>query len=516
MEGAPLDTYDYVIIGAGTAGSVLASRLSEDPGRTVLLLEAGPPTGPDPELMADPASAPKLYGTAVDWNFTTQPQEFADGLAHTWVRGKVLGGSSSVNAMGHLRGHRSNYDGWAAGGATGWGYDDLLPYFKRSETTHGKDPRFRGTDGPMLVHSVPAAPASESPLVEAVIQAGYPTTDDNNGEHQEGSFWLDMNTIDGKRQSAADAYLRPHRGRPNLTVVTDALVQSVNVSGKHAESVEYRLGDDIHTVSAGIEIILAAGAVGTPHLLLLSGIGPKDELEQFGIDAVVDLPGVGENLHDHVQSFIVYEASKPVHTGPYGFSLASALVRTGTSRAAPNVQIMLLDSALKMENWPADRLGYTISFALVDPWSRGTIRLASADPAVPPLINPRFLSDERDVAELRAAVDVVRAVGGTPAFEPWRVREAYPGEDADEVALVSHLRRTAKSYYHPVGTAKMGTDDASVVDPRLRVHGLTGLRVADASVMPTVATANTNATVLAIAEKAADMIISDAPRDQEH
>jgi choline dehydrogenase len=493
--------YDHVIVGGGTAGCVLAARLSADPDVRVLLLEAGPASGP--AFMADPDRFPALMGTEVDWQYSTVAQAGTAGSVHTWARGKVLGGSSSINAMAHVRGHRSNYDGWEAGGAGGWSYQSLLPYFKRSETAVGRDPAYRGTRGPMLVSPVDRTTADAQAFHAAVVEAGYPATRDINGADQVGAFWYDLNVVDGRRQSSADAYLRPAMARPNLRVVTDATAYRLTIEAGRCTGVEYTVGGEPHSAAADREVIVAAGVIGSPQLLMLSGIGPAGHLRDVGVDVVVDLPGVGENLQDHVQSSLIYRSSRPIHTADNGFCPAGAILRSDPSLPGPDVQLLLLDFPAGA---PLPGGCYTISFALLAPHSRGTVRLASADPDVAPLIDPRYYSDERDFTAMLAALRVAREVGESPALAPWRESELLPGQGLDEPALLAYLRHNSRTYFHPTGTCRMGTDELAVVDPRLRVHGIDGLRVVDASVMPTVVTANTNATVLAIAERAAALI----------
>ncbi|WP_377273083.1 GMC family oxidoreductase [Peterkaempfera sp. SMS 1(5)a] len=499
-----MEQFDYVVVGAGSAGCVIAARLSEDPHRQVLLLEAGAADGP--EAMAVPSAWPTLIGSEVDWGYSTVPQSAAGGIPRRYPRGKVLGGSSSINGMSFIRGHRSDYDAWAAT-APGWGYEDLLPYFKRSETTQGRDPAYRGIDGPVRV-----GPASDvHPLSRAFLDAaqavGFPRTDDLNGSDQEGVCWSDLNIVDGARQSAADAYLRPVLDRANLTVLTDALVHRLIVTDGRCTRVEYSVGTDIRRAYAHSETILSAGSIGSAHLLLLSGIGPADQLRDLGVDVVADLPGVGANLQDHPLAGIVYTAAQPVPPGRNNHGEIVAAVRTAPNLAAPDVHVFLVDIPYHPPWIQGPATGYTIVFSALHPYSRGSVRLAGADPATAPLIDPNFFGDDRDMVTMLTALDLAREIGRSPAFDDWRDQEAFPGPDAqDESELRDCLGRDADPYQHAVGTCRIGTDPAAVVDPRLRVYGIEGLRVADASVMPIIPGANPHATVLAVAERAAALV----------
>jgi choline dehydrogenase len=505
MSAEGTDRFDYVVVGAGSAGCVLAARLSEDPHNRVLLLEAGAANGP--ENMAVPPAWPTLIGSEVDWGDTTVPQTSAGGIARRYPRGKVLGGSSCTNAMVFLRGHRANYDDWAAAGATGWEYEDLLPFFKRTETTDGRDPAYRGTDGPMRV----APAATPNPLsyayLDAAVDTGYHHSDDLNGSDQEGISWLDLTIVDGIRQSAADGYLRPVLDRPNLSVLTDALAHRLIMASDRCIGVEYSVGTEVRRAYPQRETILSAGAIGSAQLLLRSGIGPAEHLRAVGIDTVADLPGVGANLHDHPHAGVIYTAAQPIPPGQNTHTALVAAVRTTPDLAAPDIQLLFTDLPYHPPSIAGPASGYTIAFTTLHPHSRGTVRLASPDPTTAPLIDPNFFGDDRDLVAMLTALDMAREIGSSPALDQWRDDEALPGPDMhDESELRDYLRRDTDPYYHPVGTCRIGTDPAAVVDPQLRVHGIDGLRVADASVMPSIPGANTNATVLAIAERAATLI----------
>ncbi|MCW2639031.1 MAG: glucose-methanol-choline oxidoreductase [Dactylosporangium sp.] len=505
MFGTDMDRFDYVVVGAGSAGCVLAARLSEDPQNRVLLLEAGAADGPD--NMAVPPAWPTLIGSEADWGYATVPQPAAGGIARRYPRGKVLGGSSSINAMAFIRGHRTNYDAWAAAGATGWGYEDLLPFFKRTETTDGRDPAYRGTDGPMRVAPARTANPLSYAYLEATVGAGYHHSDDLNGSDQEGICWWDLTIVDGTRQSAADGYLRPVLDRPNLTLLTNALAHRLIVANGRCAGVEYAVDSEVRQVYPQRETILSAGSIGSAQLLLLSGIGPAEHLRAVGVDTVADLPGVGANLHDHPHAGVIYTPARPVPPGQNNHSDLVAAVRTTPDLAAPDIQLLFVDVPYHPPHMAGPASGYTIPFTTLHPHSRGSVRLASADPATAPLIDPNFLGDDRDLAAMLTALDMAREIGSSPALDQWRDEEALPGPDVhDENELRDYLRRDTDPYYHPVGTCRIGTDPAAVVDPQLRVHGIDGLRVADASVMPSIPGANPNATVLAIAERAATLI----------
>jgi choline dehydrogenase len=499
-----MSSYDFVVVGGGSAGSVVASRLSEDPGVRVLLLEAGPADGS--AAMSVPTAWPALQGSEIDWRYTTVPQPGLGGTAIPYPRGKVLGGSSSINAMAFLRGHRSAIDAWEAAGAKAWGYDDLLPYYQRSEHTEGLDLHYRGTGGPMRPKPAATIHPTALAFIEAVQERGYPASADLNGADQEGVARYDLTVADGARQSAADAYLRPVLDRPNLTVVTDALARKLVLSGSRCTGVLYTFGGQLRTAEAG-EVVLCAGAIGSPHLLMLSGIGPAGALRAHGIAANADLPGVGENLSEHPLAPVVYSAAQPMPDAVNNRGGVLAALRTDPALPAPNVHVVFMDFPYIPPGMHGPHNGYTIAFALLNPDSRGSVRLASADPAAAPLIDPGLLADQRDVDAMVAGLRLTREIGGAQALAPWRQEEALPGAAVTTaVRQRDFLRRSTGGYWHPVGTCRMGTGPAAVTDPQLRVHGISGLRVADASVMPSIPAANTNATVLAIAERAADLI----------
>ena len=506
-----MSEYDFIVVGAGSAGCVLAAKLTEDPAARVLLLEAG--SAGRTHAMTVPNAWPQNIGTAAEWGYLTTPQ--ADAGSLVYPAGRALGGSGAINAMAHVRGHRAIYDGWAASGATGWAFDDLLPYFKRTETARdtGRDPELRGTSGPVTVAPVP--PGARHPvalaLADGLRQAGYPGTDDLSGNVQEGTAWVDLAITGGQRVSPADAYLRPVMIRPNLTVEAGVQATGLTIRQGRCRGVRYlRDGAAPAVADASTEVILCAGAIGSPKLLLLSGIGPAARLSELGIDPVADLPGVGENLQDHPIARAYYESGGLPGSGYNHGELYSAL-RSPLAGAYPDLQLfpILLPAAPPGEKAPP--CGYTLASSVLAPGSRGTVRLATADPGVPPVIDPALFEDPKDTERAVSGLELIRDVVASSSFDGVRGTELWPGSAVtSRDGLRAHARRVVESYYHPAGTCRMGTDKLAVTDPELRVHGVNGLRVADASVMPVITNAHPHATVLAIAEKAAALMRGQA------
>jgi choline dehydrogenase len=530
--------YDYVIVGAGSAGCVLASRLSENPDARVLLLEAGPPDTAD-ELHL-PAAVNLLFKTAYDWDYQTTPQDRAGGRSIYWPRGKVIGGSSSINAMIYIRGNRHDYDTWRDDyGCEGWGYTDLLPYFLRAESNSRGASAYHGASGPLSVTDLKYRSSLTGDFVAAARACGLQANDDFNGPGQDGVGYYQVTQKAGRRWSAADAYLHPATGRPNLTVFTDALVTGVEIEGGRATGVRYLRRGVEELATASAEVILSAGAVGSPQLLMLSGVGPADHLREHDVAVLADSPGVGSNLSDHPIVTAMWSAPKTrslwekagprnlarwqlAHSGPLTSNIAEAggFTRTDPALQAPDIQWHVLPVPYETGGLadPASR-ALSVLITLVSVGSRGKIRLRSADPRHKPAIDPSYLSDLADFDPLVKAVGMVREFAAARPLRKRLSSVVTPGEDVrTETDIRDWIRGSLSTIYHPVGTCAMGGDSrvavsklTSVVDTDLRVRGISGLRVVDASVMPTVPRGNTNAPTIAIAERAADLIQGRAP-----
>ena len=490
--------YDYIVVGGGTAGCVLAARLSEDASVRVLLLEAG--SAECTRAMTVPDAWPEVLGTAADWADLTTGQ--ADAGPIPYPRGRALGGSGAINAMAHVRGHRAVYDGWAAGGSAGWGFADLLPYFRRSERAVG-DPALRGTSGPVRVAPVPEGdrhPVAGA-FAEALVGIGCPATDDLSGQRQEGVAWADLAIAGGQRVSPADAYLRRALHRPNLVVQARCLVTRLHVHNGRCVAVSYlRDGAAARAHTTG-EVILCAGAVGSPRLLMLSGIGPAGPMRALGISPVADIAGVGGNLQDHPIAMVSYGSASALPRSGYNHGEVYAALSSPLAGACPNLHLFPILLPVAPAGYQPPAAGFALVAAAVAPDSTGSVRLATADPRAVPLIDPGFLRDRRDLDRLEAGLAIIRQAAAGAAFP--RAAEVWPGAGARTRAWI---RRTVGSYYHPVGTCRMGNDPDAVVDTELRIRGIAGLRIADASVIPVIPNAPLHATVLAIAEKAADLV----------
>jgi choline dehydrogenase len=525
--------YDYIIVGAGSAGCVLAARLSADPGVSVLLLEAGPPDDAD-EIRA-PAALNRLFQTAYDWNYRTVPQRRAGGRTVYWPRGRVLGGSSSINAMIYIRGNRHDFQSWRDDhGCSGWGYEDLMPYFRRAEDNSRGASSYHGVGGPLAVSDPRYKSKACEAFIAAAVEQGAIANDDFNGPHQDGVGWYQLTQRNGQRCSAATAYLHPAMSRPNLTVRTDALVTKVIMEGDHATGVSYLHHGEPQTARANAEVILSGGAINSPQLLMLSGIGPAEHLIEMGIDVHTDLRGVGGNLSDHPVLPVTWSTPRIrglwekgnqanlirwqlIHRGPLASNVAESggFARSERGLSGPDLQLHVLSVPYQNQGL-ADpvRRAMSVLVGLVDVASRGRVRLRSADPRHRPAIDPGYLSDERDSRALVAGLKLVREfVTARPMAEICSAELAPGAHVRSDAELLDYVRRSVVTLYHPVGTCAMGGDSrwASVLDPELRVRGVTGLRVVDASVMPSIPRGNTNAPTIAIAERAADLIAGRAP-----
>lgn len=502
-----MSIYDFIIVGTGSAGSVVANRLSENAGVKVLTLEAG---GSEiPENVSNPSLWFTLLGSSVDWGYTSVPQPGLNGRITHEPRGKIPGGSSNLYIMMHIRGHQSDYDNWAYNGCPGWGYQDVLPYFQKLENQEDDTSPWAGKGGPLQVANAKLHepnPTSAA-FIAACLELGYPPTEDFNGPDMEGAGWHHVNIKDGKRHSAAVAYLNPVLKRPNLTLQTNAQATRLLFDGKRCIGVQYSQNGEIKSDYAQREVIVCAGAIESPKLLLLSGIGNARDLKEFAIPLIADIPGVGENFHNHVLAGVISESSQPVPAPHQNLSESALFYKSDPGLLGPDMQVAFVHVPFDIIVGQGHPNSVSILPGLVRPFSRGWIRLASKYPLEKPLVNPNYLGVEADLERLVQSVKVARQIFGTEAFSSWIGQELKPGAQVQtENELRDFVRNTADTYHHQVGSCKMGQDALAVVDPQLRVYGVEGLRVADASVMPTVPSGNCHTGILMIGEKCADLV----------
>ncbi|MCO7187474.1 MULTISPECIES: choline dehydrogenase [unclassified Pseudoalteromonas] len=524
--------FDYIIVGAGSAGCVLANRLSANPQHRVLLLETG---GSDksifiqmPTALSIPMNTDKYA-----WQFHTEPEPYLDNRVMHCPRGKVLGGSSSINGMVYVRGHAKDFDEWQQYGAQGWDYQACLPYFKRAESWYLGEDSYRGSEGPLGTNN---GNEMANPLyrafIEAGSQAGYARTDDYNGEQQEGFGPMHMTVKDGRRCSASRAYLDPVKGRDNLTIVTGALAHKVLLDGKRAVGVEYQCKGKTHRSTAERRVILSAGPIGSPHLLQLSGIGDQDALKAAGVEVQHHLPGVGKNLQDHLEFYFQYRCKQPITLngkldwfskgligarwilnktglGATNHFESCAFIRSKAGVEWPDLQYHFLPAAIRYDGKSAfDGHGFQVHIGHNKPKSRGEVTIKSADPTQAPKIQFNYLAHPDDIEGFRACVRLTREIIEQPAFDAYRDGEIQPGKDVQSDAEIdAFVRQAVESAYHPSCSCKMGEDDMAVVDSNTQVHGIDGLNVVDSSIFPTIPNGNLNAPTIMVAEKAADIIL---------
>jgi choline dehydrogenase len=535
MDMGHPEEFDFIVIGAGSAGCVLANRLTESGRYSVLLLEAG---GRDRNPWIHiPLGYGKLFtNPKVNWLYQSEPEPELNGRQIIQPRGKVLGGSSSINGLLYVRGQREDFDHWRQLGNAGWSFEDVLPYFKKSENQERGADDLHGADGPLCVSDVSEPHPLCEAFIEASEQAGFPRNDDFNGPDQEGAGYFQLTARNGRRSSTATGYLKSARKRPNLTIVSDALTTRILMSGRRATGVEYRVGGETRVAHAKGEVILSAGAFGSPQIMQLSGLGPAEVLRSHGIEVVADMPGVGADLQDHFQVRIQYRCTEPITMNDVindwrqrvsaglryalfrkgmltiGAGYAGGFFRTDPALATPDVQVhFIIFSAEKIGANLHPFPGFIASICQLRPESRGHVRIKSADPAAAPAIQPLYMSARSDRDTMVRGMQLLRRIMGQPAMLRYIAEERLPGPLCQsEAEMLAYARETGTTIFHPTSTCRMGPDANAVVDERLRVRGIEGLRVVDGSVMPTVVSGNTNAAIVMIGEKGAEMILQDA------
>lgn len=505
-----MSNYDFIVVGAGSAGGVLLNRLSENPAVQVLALEAG---GGEPPPTIDVAPLWfTLFGSSIDWGYQSVPQPGLDGRQTYEPRGKYPGGSSNLYIMMHIRGDRADFDNWAYNGAHGWGYEDLLPYFAAAENQEDDTNPTAGHAGPLPLMNASKHdpnPTSQA-FVDACVELGYPLHADLNGPDLYGTGWHHINVVDGQRYSVRRGYIEPAQKRANLTLATNAHVTRLLFDGTRCTGVEYVQDGQTHTAQARHEVIVSGGAIESPHLLLLSGVGPAAQLKEFAIPVVADLPGVGENFHNHVLTGVVAECAQPVPVGKQNNSEVALFCKSEPGVIGPDLQFSFVHVPFDIIIGQTHPNAVSILPGVVRPLSRGWIRLASSNPLDKPLVNPNYLSVPADAERLAQGVQIARDIFATRAFAPWFKEELLPGPDYQGLdGLRRFVRQRADSFHHQAGSCKMGLDDRAVVDPQLRVYGVQGLRVCDASVMPQLPSANCHAAIVAIAERLAARLMNE-------